>query len=178
MGIYTHTHLHTHTHTYKHTHISIWMTDLDCWSLLQVLGDAGWQEEEQVWSVRECEGKWSMSEDSPTQCWWCDLQEIPWGDERAEVFSCSNILLSYFLLFSRKSFDENQIKKDIDEEFLNQFLKNGNVSAPTESLLIPTSELRRLTDSLRHNKTFCFKTEPGTWGWCATCKVRRDPETG
>ena len=61
--------------------------------------------------------------------------------------------------------------RDIDEMFVKQFLKNGNVTTPTESVLISTNEFRALTDSLRENRTYCFKTEPGPWGWCATCKV-------
>ena len=57
--------------------------------------------------------------------------------------------------------------KDIDEAFVKQFLN----STPTESVLIPTPVLSGLAQSLRQNKTYCFKTDPGPWGWCATCKV-------
>ena len=62
--------------------------------------------------------------------------------------------------------DRNKLK-DIDETFVKQFLN----STPTESVLIPTRELSGLAQSLRQNKTYCFKTDPGPWGWCATCKV-------
>ena len=42
--------------------------------------------------------------------------------------------------------------KDIDEMFVKQFLKNGNVTTPTESVLISTNEFRALTNSLRENR--------------------------
>ena len=68
---------------------------------------------------------------------------------------------------------------DQNLEFLNTLL-----TTPTESLLIPTEEirfgkkfpptsvLRKITDSVKNNKTYCFSTKNGPFGWCATCKVR------
>ena len=61
--------------------------------------------------------------------------------------------------------------KEFNETLVKQFLLNGSVVAPTESLLIQTDLIKKLTEKIQSNKTFCFKTEPGTFGWCATCKV-------
>ena len=36
----------------------------------------------------------------------------------------------------------------------------------------PTSVLRKITQSVKNNKTYCFSTHNGPFGWCATCKVR------
>ena len=46
-----------------------------------------------------------------------------------------------------------------------------SLAAPTETLLIQTDSLRNVTENIKINKTFCFKTTPGRFGWCATCKV-------
>ena len=59
----------------------------------------------------------------------------------------------------------------IDEVFVKQFILNGSVIAPTETLLIQTDSLAKLTEKIKSNKTFCFNTDPGKFGWCATCKV-------
>ena len=56
--------------------------------------------------------------------------------------------------------DSNRDK--FDEKFAKEFLERR----PTESLLIPT-------DETNNNKTYCFSTETGPFGWCATCKVRK-----
>ena len=61
--------------------------------------------------------------------------------------------------------------KDLNEDFVNQFLLNGSVTVPTESLIIQTDSVKKLTEKIQSNKTFCFKTVPGDFGWCATCKV-------
>ena len=74
-------------------------------------------------------------------------------------------------IFLRLKFDDNDELKDIDEEFVKKFLLNGTVTAPTEAHLIQTDSLRKLTENIKSNKTFCFKTAPGEFGWCATCKV-------
>ena len=34
-----------------------------------------------------------------------------------------------------------------------------------------TSVLRKITQSAKNNKTYCFSTKIGPNGWCATCKV-------
>ena len=34
-----------------------------------------------------------------------------------------------------------------------------------------TSVLRKITQSVNINKTYCFSTQNGPFGWCATCKV-------
>ena len=59
-----------------------------------------------------------------------------------------------------------------DKQFIKQFLENGTVKEPTESMMIPTESLHQLNDLIRQNKTYCFKIDPGVAGWCATCKVR------
>ena len=61
--------------------------------------------------------------------------------------------------------------KEFNENLVKQFLLNGTVVAPTESLLIQTDLIKKLTEKIQSNKTFCFKTDPGKFGWCATCKV-------
>ena len=61
--------------------------------------------------------------------------------------------------------------KEFNENLVKQFLLNGTVVAPTESLLIQTDLIKKLTEKIKSNKTFCFKTDPGKFGWCATCKV-------
>ena len=72
---------------------------------------------------------------------------------------------------------------EIDEEFVRQFLQ-----VPAESLLIPTADIRcvtksvglflnilsvtrKITETVKNNKTYCFSTQVGEYGWCATCKV-------
>merc|ERR1712142_897350 len=56
------------------------------------------------------------------------------------------------------------------EDFVKQFLLGGKVVVPTESLLLQTDILTQLTETLNTNKTFCFKTDAGQFGWCATCE--------
>ena len=34
-----------------------------------------------------------------------------------------------------------------------------------------TSVLRKITQSVNDNRTYCFSTKQGPYGWCATCKV-------
>ena len=98
------------------------------------------------------------------------MQEFPWENKRAEVsfpfWQQYWIITSLLFRHFRNSLDQNKFK-DIDETFVKQFLN----STPTESVLIPTRVLSGLAHSLRQNKTYCFKTDPGPWGWCATCKV-------
>ena len=71
----------------------------------------------------------------------------------------------------RHKLDRDGEIKGVDEDFVKQFLLNGSVVVPTESLLIQTDSLKKLTEKIQSNKTFCFKTVPGKFGWCATCKV-------
>ena len=54
---------------------------------------------------------------------------------------------------------------------MKQFLFDGVVNVPVESLLISSDNLKELTNSLNSNKTYCFKTDPGKFGWCGTCEV-------
>ena len=72
------------------------------------------------------------------------------------------------LLF-REKVDNDEIE-DLDESFVGQFLINGTVRQPIESMMIPTASIKQLTENIRNNKTYCFKTDPGPFGWCATCK--------
>ena len=65
---------------------------------------------------------------------------------------------------------DNDEIKDIDEKFVGQFLINGTVRQPIESMMIPTASIKELTENIRNNKTYCFKTDPGPFGWCTTCK--------
>ena len=65
---------------------------------------------------------------------------------------------------------DNDEIKDIDEKFVGQFLINGTVRQPIESMMIPTASIKELTENIRNNKTYCFQTDPGPFGWCATCK--------
>ena len=60
----------------------------------------------------------------------------------------------------------------IDLKYIEQFLINGTIKEPTESMMIPTDSLAELTDLIKQNRTHCFKIEPGLAGWCATCRVR------
>ena len=69
----------------------------------------------------------------------------------------------------------NETIRERDKKFIEQFLKNGTVVEPTESMLLPTDSIKELNDLIRQNKTHCFRTDPGVAGWCATCRVR--PET-
>ena len=82
---------------------------------------------------------------------------------------CSIIKLQQ--IFLRLKVVDNEELKDLDEEFVKQFLLNGTVTAPTEAHLFQTDALRKLTEKIKSNKTFCFKTTPGKFGWCATCRV-------
>ena len=66
----------------------------------------------------------------------------------------------------------NGVSSEVDEDFLNQFLvEDGNLTIPAESLLIDTKTLEKLSWDISSNKTYCFNTQPGEFGWCATCKV-------
>ena len=69
----------------------------------------------------------------------------------------------------------NETIRERDKKFIEQFLKNGTVMEPTESMLLPTDSIKELNDLIRQNNTHCFGIDPGVAGWCATCKVR--PET-
>ena len=73
----------------------------------------------------------------------------------------------------RHAFHVNWDIKEFNEESVRQFLLNGSVVAPAESLLFQTDSLKKLTANFQGNRTFCFKTNPGKFGWCATCKVCR-----
>lgn len=68
----------------------------------------------------------------------------------------------------------NETIEENDRKFIEQFLKNGTIKDPTESMFLPTDSLKELTDQIEKNKTNCFKIDPGMAGWCATCKVRAD----
>ena len=70
---------------------------------------------------------------------------------------------------SRDLVDNDEIE-DLDESFVGHFLINGSVRQPIESMMIPTASIQKLTENIRNNKTYCFKTDPGPFGWCATCK--------
>ena len=67
----------------------------------------------------------------------------------------------------------NETIRERDKKFIEQFLKNGTVVEPTESMLFPTEGVRELNSLIRQNKTYCFRTDPGVAGWCATCRVSR-----
>merc|ERR1719341_2072963 len=60
---------------------------------------------------------------------------------------------------------------NFDEAFVKQFLVNGSVSLPKESMLLPTESIKDLFGTLQANKTYCFSTHPGPFGWCATCDL-------
>ena len=60
----------------------------------------------------------------------------------------------------------------IDLKYIEQFLINGTIKEPTESMMIPTDSLKEINDLIKQNRTHCFKIEPGLAGWCATCRVR------
>ena len=63
--------------------------------------------------------------------------------------------------------------KNLTDEFVQTFLLNGTSHhIPTESLLLRADALRDLTSKINANKTYCFDTKPGPYGWCATCRVR------
>ena len=66
---------------------------------------------------------------------------------------------------------DNDEIEDLDESFVAHFLINGTVRQPIESMMIPTASIKELTENIRNNKTYCFNTNPGPFGWCATCKV-------
>ena len=70
----------------------------------------------------------------------------------------------------RQKFNNKQIKS-VDNNFMKQFLLNGSIIAPTEALLIKTDSLNKIVETIKNNKSFCFRTDPGEFGWCATCKV-------
>ena len=66
--------------------------------------------------------------------------------------------------------NKNRPDVDVDEDFVKEFLH----TTPTESLLIPTGEIKKITESVNKNKTYCFATHIGKHGWCATCKVNQN----
>ena len=70
----------------------------------------------------------------------------------------------------RQRFNNKQIK-NFDNNFVQQFLLNDSIIVPTEALLIQTESLNKIVETIKSNKSFCFKTDPGEFGWCATCKV-------
>ena len=80
-------------------------------------------------------------------------------------------ILAQYLIFDSRKLMEKEEKKNIDQEFVKQFLLNGTLVNPTEALMIETEPLDSLTEKLRNNRTFCFNTDPGEFGWCAVCKV-------
>ena len=69
-------------------------------------------------------------------------------------------------------YDEGDFKEHFDDLFVKQFLLNGSIIAPTETILVASNDLKDLTSTIKANKTYCFKTEAGQYGWCATCRVR------
>ena len=62
--------------------------------------------------------------------------------------------------------------EDFTEEFMKQFILN-ETAVPAETLLIKTESLKRISEKIQRNETFCFKTHPGEFGWCATCQVEQ-----
>ena len=77
---------------------------------------------------------------------------------------------SLILLNFRKMHDDDQSLEDFDEEFVKEFLLNGTIHTPTETVLIE-SEVKDLTEKIKSNGTYCFRTDVGEHGWCGTCKV-------
>ena len=80
----------------------------------------------------------------------------------------------YEVLHTRlKISSENGTKEldQIDKKFAEQLLNNGSIKVPTETLMLPTDSLAELKALLEMNKTYCFRTSSGPFGWCATCKV-------
>ena len=81
------------------------------------------------------------------------------------------IYSQYLISDVRELIEKGEEKRNIDQEFVKQFLLNGSLVNPTEALMIETEPLDSLTEKLNKNKTFCFKTDPGQFGWYAVCKV-------
>lgn len=69
----------------------------------------------------------------------------------------------------KKMHDDDQSLEDFDEEFVKEFLLNGTIHTPTETVLIE-SEVKDLTEKIKSNGTYCFRTDVGEHGWCGTCK--------
>ena len=65
----------------------------------------------------------------------------------------------------------NGTLSNYDEAFVKQFLVNGNITVPKESMLLETDSIKDLFSTLKANKTYCFSTEHGSFGWCATCDL-------
>ena len=71
----------------------------------------------------------------------------------------------------REKYLEDESHEGFDEEFVKNFLLNGTVHVPPESVLLPSSSVKDLTAKIKTNQTYCFDTHVGPYGWCATCNV-------
>ena len=71
----------------------------------------------------------------------------------------------------REQYADDESHEGFDEEFVKNFLLNGTIHVPPESVLFPSESLEELTAKIKANKTYCFDTRPGPYGWCATCNV-------
>ena len=65
---------------------------------------------------------------------------------------------------------------NVDLDFFFFFLGGGaslksNMEHNSHVIFLLSSTLRKITEAVNKNKTYCFSTEKGPFGWCATCKV-------
>ena len=55
--------------------------------------------------------------------------------------------------------------------FLGGASLKSNMEHHSHVIFLLSSILRKITEAVNKNKTYCFSTEKGPFGWCATCKV-------
>ena len=85
-------------------------------------------------------------------------------------FPAKNIDKAENSIYFSKKFNNQEIE-NFNNTFVEQFLLNDSIIVPTEALLIQTDSLNKIVETIKNNKSFCFKTDPGEFGWCATFKV-------
>ena len=82
----------------------------------------------------------------------------------------TNHMVQLHTLWLRQMYKSGEEMEAISEDFVKQFILNTD-SVPAETVLIHTESLKRITKQIQRNETFCFKTDHGEFGWCATCQV-------
>ena len=101
---------------------------------------------------------WRLRKKSSTaKHWRQDLRELPWENQPAEKYLSRRI-------------DQWRSCESISRNS-NWVFAHPHRWNQVWQIFFSTSVLRKITQSVNDNRTYCFSTKQGPYGWCATCKV-------
>jgi len=119
-------------------------------------------------SFKRCATKWVMGRNGgfelddygeyPMVGSLCDKSKRPpsYDDEVCKVFH-----------EEIKELKATKSRANMTEQFVKHFLKSKR---PKEAAIITEDALRNITNAVRNNRTHCFPTDIGKYGWCGTCQ--------